>query len=66
MPRKKNQLTVMSPTMIETVFGPAPVLEGEDAQAYEAFLERVLAAVNPSDVIEQMWTREVVDLLISA
>lgn len=34
-----------------------------DRMAYEAFLERVFAAVKPSDVIEQVWTREVVDTL---
>lgn len=59
---KKNQLTTMSASAIKSAFGPPPVLEGEDSRAYEAFLKRVFEAVSPSDVIEQMWTRDFVDL----
>jgi hypothetical protein len=47
MPRKKNQLTVIGPSMMESVFGPVPVLDNEDSQAYEALLESVFAAVQP-------------------
>jgi hypothetical protein len=43
-------------------FGPPPLLEGEDAKAYDELLAGVSGAVNPSDVIEEIWTRDVVDL----
>jgi hypothetical protein len=43
-------------------FGPPPVFDGEDAAAYEALLERVAGAVRPTDVLEEIWVRDVVDL----
>lgn len=44
------------------MFGPPPLLEGEDAAAYDELLARVSAAANPSDVIHEIWVRDVVDL----
>ncbi len=43
-------------------FGPPPLIAGEDAAAYEALLARVIGAVAPADVLEEMWVRDVVDL----
>ncbi len=43
-------------------FGPAPLLKGEDAVAYDDLLARVSAGVKPADIIEEMWVRDVVDL----
>jgi len=45
-----------------TVFGPPPLVAGEDAAAYEALRARVAVAVAPADVLEEMWVRDVVDL----
>jgi hypothetical protein len=44
------------------VFGPPPLVGGEDAAAYEALLARVAGAVAPADVLEEMWVRDMVDL----
>jgi hypothetical protein len=44
------------------LFGPPPLLEGEDAAAYNELLARVSGAVKPSDVIEEIWVRDIVDL----
>ena len=45
----------------------APVLlEGEDEALYAKLLTQVTAAVAPTDVIEEFWVRDVVDLLWEA
>jgi hypothetical protein len=44
------------------LFGPPPLLEGEDAEAYDQLLERFCAAVNPVDSIEEMFVAELVFL----
>jgi hypothetical protein len=46
-----------------SLLGPAPLLEGEDAGAYEALNRQFRSAVAPKDAIEEMWVRDVVDLL---
>lgn len=48
---------------LQSLLGPAPLLEGEDADAYEELNHRVRAAVGPVDVIEEIWVRDIVDLL---
>jgi hypothetical protein len=45
------------------LFGPAPLLEGEDARAYDELLARVSSAVVPTDILEQIWVRDIVDLV---
>jgi hypothetical protein len=45
-----------------TIFGDPPLLEGEDTQAYDDLLAQVSGAVKPSDIIEEIWIRDVVDL----
>jgi hypothetical protein len=44
------------------VFGPPPLINGEDPTTYEAFLRRVSVAVRPRDVIEEILVRDVIDL----
>jgi hypothetical protein len=43
-------------------FGPAPLIEGEDAAAYDELLTKASCAVKPRDIIEDMWVRDVVVL----
>jgi hypothetical protein len=50
-------------TDLQSLLGPAPLLEGEDASAYEALKSLIRAAVAPKDVIEEIWVRDVLDLL---
>jgi len=44
------------------LFGPPPILEGEDARAYHEILDRVFGAVGPTDFIEEIWVRDLVDV----
>ena len=44
-------------------FGPAPLIEGEDGAAYDELLARVSTAINPADILEDIWVRDLVDLL---
>jgi hypothetical protein len=41
---------------------PSPLIPGEDAQAYEAFLAQVTTSVKPADATEELWVRDIVDL----
>src|SRR5262245_14314784 len=43
------------------LFGPPPLIEGEDAAAYDELLVRISAAVKPADILEDIWVRDVVD-----
>jgi hypothetical protein len=45
-----------------SVFGPPPLLEGEDQAAYDEFYGRVCAAVKPVDVIDEMFIEDIVSL----
>jgi hypothetical protein len=47
-------------------FGPAPLIEGEDAGAYDELLVRISTAVRPADIFEEIWVRDVVDLVWEA
>ena len=42
-------------------FGPPPLLEGEDSKAYDELLARVSGKVAPTDVLEEIWVRDIVD-----
>ena len=46
-----------------SIFGPPPLLKGEDAAAYDELLARVSGNVKPSDIFEEIWVREMVDLM---
>jgi len=48
-----------SPSRI-SIFGPAPILGGEDPKAYDDLLADVSSAVKPSDFIEKIWIQDVV------
>ncbi len=57
--RKKSTSRVVSR---RSLFGPPPILEGEDAAAYDELFGRVCAAVKPVDVIDEMFMADVVAL----
>lgn len=46
----------------KSIFGPAPIIQGEDIKLYEDLLEEVRDYVNPKDVIEEIFVHDVVDL----
>jgi hypothetical protein len=43
-------------------FGPPPLLEGEDAAAYDDLLARISTVEKPANIIEDIWVRDYVDL----
>ena len=45
-----------------SLFGPSPLTEGEDARQYDEIQTRFSATIKPKDFLEEMWTRDVVDL----
>jgi hypothetical protein len=45
------------------IFGPPPLLKGEDAAAYDDLLARVSGNLKASDIFEEIWMREIVDLI---
>jgi hypothetical protein len=62
--RKKPTSKEKKPTPKEisrwSLFGPPPILEGEDAAAYDELFGRVFAAVKPVDAIDEMFMADVV------
>ena len=44
------------------LFGEPPLLDGENSAAYHDLHSKVSDAVNPTDVLEKIWVRDVVDL----
>ena len=56
---KKTTSTAISQ---HSLFGPPPILEGEDAAAYDELSGRVCAAIKPIDVIDEMFMADVVAL----
>ncbi len=62
--RKSTALAIGTPSTVDVdFFGPAPLIPGEDPEAYKALQTRVAAAVAPKDVLEEIWVRDVVDLV---
>jgi hypothetical protein len=54
---------VIASPQIRDLLGPPPLVEGEEAGAYEALAERIRFAVEPGDVLEEFWVRDVLDLV---
>jgi hypothetical protein len=46
--------------------GPAPLIRGEEVSGYDALLARVSSAVKPAGILEEIWVRDVVDLVWEA
>ena len=64
MNKSKTEIAPSVPGQAQrlALFGPPPLIEGEDAAAYEQLLARICAAVGPVDVIDEMFTADVVSL----
>lgn len=45
------------------ISGPIPLLAGESAAAYDDLLARVSGNLKPSDIFEEIWVREIADLI---
>ena len=63
MAKTKNIPSVLSSQgNLRKLIGPAPLLAGEDAAAYEALRSKFFISVAPTDIVEEMWLNDCVDL----
>jgi hypothetical protein len=66
VPRKSKSKTeigapnVLGRTQRLALFGPPPLLEGEDAAIYDQILAHICVAVKPADIIDEMHIADVV------
>ena len=44
-------------------FGFSPLLTGEDPAKYHELLQAIFDYVQPADIFERIWTREIADLV---
>jgi hypothetical protein len=44
-----------------SLFGPPPILPGDNPKDYEEILNRIAAAIGPRDFIEEIWCRDLAD-----
>src|SRR5262249_49073104 len=58
---KKRAASLSSKTPSLRLFGASPLLEGEDAAAYDELAARLCSAVQPTDFIEEFWARDLAD-----
>jgi hypothetical protein len=49
-------------TDLEEIFGAPPIVPGESEANYRSLYQRVRHAVEPADLIEEFWVRDVTDL----
>jgi len=48
------------------LFGPPPLFDGEDTEIYDQLLTQVSTTVMPTDIFEDIWVRDFVDLTFEA
>ncbi len=60
MRKKSKSQSASKEVTRHSLFGPPPILEGEDAAAYDELFGRVRAAVKPVDVIDEMFIADLV------
>ena len=63
--KNKSKTEIAAPSVPEraqrlALFGPPPLIEGEDAAAYDQLLARICAAVKPVDIIDEIFIADVV------
>ena len=67
MRKKKSKRETATPRVARlpprlSLFGPPPLIEGEDAAAYDQLLARFCAAVKPVDIIDEIFIADVASL----
>lgn len=63
---KRSDLSVRNAPADALALPTPPLVRGEDAAAYRELSARITAAVAPENVIEEIWVRDVVDLVWDA
>ena len=61
-----SETSQIQPSATLTFRAPVPLIPGEEVSNYDALLARVSGAVKPADFLEEVWVREVVDLVWDA
>jgi hypothetical protein len=59
---QKSPVSTAAPAARLATFGPPLLIEGEDAVAYDQLLARICTAVNPVDIIDEMFISDVISL----
>jgi hypothetical protein len=65
-PTAAGSLASVRPSAALAFLAPPPLIAGEDAAAYDDLLARISAALEPSDILEEIWVRDVVDMVWDA
>jgi hypothetical protein len=52
-----------APSTTLALLGARPLIRGEDAAGYDGLLARICGTLRPSDSLEEIWIRDVVDLV---
>ena len=61
-PKSKKITSAPAPVQRLALFGPPPLLPGEDDAAFDALFARIHAAVKPVDIIDEMFVDDLVSL----
>jgi len=64
MTTKADLPTASQPTQLPEkidYLGPAPLIQGDDAAAYDTLLAHASGTVKPADIFEEIWVRDIVD-----
>lgn len=54
------------PAHLDFLFDERPLLPGENADQYDALLRSIVQQVEPSDVIEAIWVKDIIDFIWEA
>src|SRR5258705_196751 len=65
-PTAAGNLASVRPSAALAFLAPPPLIAGEDAAAYDDLLARISTALEPSDILEEIWVRDVVDMVWDA
>jgi hypothetical protein len=60
--KSKKRKSATNSLSRSAIFGPAPILRGEDSKAYDRMLEQATTAIKPSDIFEDIWVADSVYL----
>jgi hypothetical protein len=63
LPIPSNKVDSSNPSDPAAGLAPAPLITGEDAATYNGLLARLTGTLKPSDALEDIWVRDVVDLV---
>ena len=66
LPSTSTNRPLAPATAVIAFLAPPPLIEGEDAAGYDELLARISGTLKPADILEEIWVRDVVDLVWDA